>query len=618
MLPRFPSRALPALLVTWVLLLPGGARAACTSTSEVAALATSFKLAASCLRLRLDRGTSFSCTWPPAPACAGEGVDAAIALVAGDGVPPAAPGSTVRAQARCQRAIIGAALRYGSKRIAEMRRGNRPARNASVFAAVKKSCGGVVPASEQGVTLPSLGAPCAASATSSSGGGLDGDRVARCTRAALERLLAGMTRTLQPNVVVVMTDDQNLASVTFMPRLQRWRERSVDFSNALVSTPVCAPSRATLLTGLYAHRHGVVSNYDAAPTFAAGSTLATWLHAGGYVTGLVGKYMNYEHRLDSVPPGWDEWQALSVDDGGNGFTDYGIDENGTIVRYGGPPGEYSTDLLAARALAFLRANKGVPFFLLFTPYAPHLPAVPAPRHAGAMALVPPWRPANWHEANVTTKPAWVKFMKSTWSAAATARDDEDRIAQLESLLAVDEAFGRIEDALEKMGLLDNTVLVFTSDHGYHWGEHWWRSKFAEYEESLRVPLVVSYPVRAPEPAVRDELVANLDLAPTIAALAGVAAPPDRDGVDVSHLLDGPGATRDDFLIRNFDSFITPPWSGVRDARFKYVSLAATGGVLEELYDVQADPVELVNLASSPAYAGELDRLRQRLAELSGP
>jgi hypothetical protein len=317
--------------------------------------------------------------------------DATVALLTGQGAPPAPPGAAVRAQARCQRAILGAATRYGAERIAELGRGTRAARRASTFASVKNACAGVVPANEQGVTLPSLGAPCAASV--SPGGPLDGERVARCTRAALERLLAEMTRPVAPNVVV-MTDDQNLASVAWMPRVQQWRERSVDFANALVSTPVCAPSRATLLTGLYAHRHGVVSNFEAASAFDAASTLATWLRSAGYVTGLVGKYMNYEHLLVAVPPGWDEWQALSLDDGGDGFNDYGVDENGTMVRYGGPPGEYSTDLLASRALGFVRANRDVPFFLLFTPYAPHLPAVPAARHVGSMALVPPWRRAT--------------------------------------------------------------------------------------------------------------------------------------------------------------------------------------------------------------------------------
>ena len=557
------------------------------------------------------------CSAPAVPSCAGSHVDALLALVSGNGPTAVAPGASVRAQVRCQRAVIAAASRYGGKRIVELVRGNRPARRASVFSSVQKACDGLAPATEQGVVVPSLGAPCAASATPVAGA-IDGKRMARCARAGVERLLAAMTRPVTPNVVVVMTDDQNLASIAWMNRVQSWRSRSIDFTRAYVSTPVCAPSRATFLTGDYAHRHGVISNFLAAPTLDASSTVATWLHDGGYVTGLVGKYMNYEHLLPGVPPGWDEWQALDLDQGGDGFTDYGVDENGTRIRYGGTPREYSTDLLAARALDFVRTNRDAPFFLLFTPYAPHLPAVPAPRHAGMMQLEPPWRPANWHEPDVSTKPGWVGFMKAYATPEATAVDDADRLRQLESLQSVDEAFGRLEDLLEKTGLFDNTVIVFTSDHGYHWGEHWWNSKFTAYEESLRVPLVVSYPARAPESASRDEIVVNMDLAPTIAALAGVPVPSGRDGIDVSGLLDGPGVTRDDFLIRNWGAIIVPPWSGVHEGRLKYVSLESSGGVLEELYDVEADPMELANLAFSPAYAADLDRLRQRLVELRGP
>jgi arylsulfatase A-like enzyme len=583
----------------------------------VAGLVAALQARLACARLRVDGGAALPCTTPPVPACAGSGVDDVLALVSGDGPTAAPPAGAVRAAVRCQRAVVSATSRYAGRRLVELARGVRPARRASVFATVKKACDGVAPAIEQGVTIPSLGAPCTASATALAGG-LDGTQMARCARAGVERVLGAMTRPVTPNVVVVMTDDQNLASIAWMDRVQQWRSHAIDFRNGFVSTPVCAPSRATFLTSVYAQRHGVVSNFLAAPNLDASSTLATWLHDGGYVTALVGKYLNYEHLLDAVPPGWDEWQALSLDEGGDGFTDYGIDENGTRVRYGGTPREYSTDLLAARALDFVRANVNAPFFLLFTPYAPHLPAVPAPRHAGTLKLEPPWRPENWHEPDVSTKPAWVRFMKVTWSAEDTVRDDDARIRQLESLQAVDEAFGRLEDLLEKTGLLDNTVLVFTSDHGYHWGEHWWNSKFTEYEESLRVPLVVSYPARAPEPALRDEIVTNVDLAPTIAALAGVTPPSGRDGIDVSALLDGPGTTRDDFLIRNWGAIIVPSWSGVHEARLKYVSLESSGGVLEELYDVVADPMELSNLAASPAYAADLQRLRQRLAELRGP
>ncbi|MBY0278859.1 sulfatase [Candidatus Binatia bacterium] len=602
------------LLVGLALLVgPHAARAACKTASELGALSESLRAGFSCARVRLTRGTTIPCTIPAPPVCAGAGVDAALALVTGEGPTANPPGSSARAQVRCQGALITASSRYARRRIGELGRGARSARGAGAFASVQSACHGVVPVVEQGVLVPSLGTPCSAAPTLP-GGRIDGLRTARCARAALEGTLGAMTTPLPPNVVVVMTDDQNVASAALMTRVQRFRGLAVEFGNALVSDPVCAPSRATLLTGQYAHRHGVVSNYLAAPSFDASSTLATWLHDAGYVTALIGKYLNYEHLLAGVPPGWDEWQALSLDEGGDGYDDYGLDENGVRVRRGGSPREYSTDLLAARALAFVDDNASRPFFLLFTPYAPHIPAIPARRHAGSFAFLPPWRPANWHEPDVSTKPTWVQFVKAIWKPASTVADDAVRIAQVESLQAVDEAFGRLEDELERAGLLDNTVLVFTSDHGYHWGEHWWNSKFTQYEESLRVPLIVGYPVLAPQGGVRDEMVANIDLAPTLAALAGVTPPPDRDGLDLSPLLTGPGPSRDDLLIGDIGAIIVSPWSGVREGRFKYVAVTA-GAIHEELYDLDADPLELDNLAFSPAHAAELQRLRDRLAEL---
>ena len=260
-------------------------------------------------------------------------------------------------------------------------------------------------------------------------------------------------------------------------------------------------------------------------------------------------------------------------------------------------------------------NARRPFFLMFTPFAPHIPAIPAQRHAGSLANIEHWRPPNFHEDDLSLKPAWVNFMRAITSQEDTAELDATRAAQLETLLAVDEAFGRIEDALEVLGLTDNTVLLFTSDHGYHWGEHWWDSKFTAYDESLRIPLVASYPVLAPEPATRDELVLNIDLAPTIAELTGAAVPPGRDGQSVTALLSGPGAGRTDFLIQHWGAIIVPAWEGVRGERFKYIKTLASGGVTEELYDLEADPYELANLAFDPGQAANLAALRARLVEL---
>lgn len=595
---------------------PQVADAACTTPSEMLELEASLRGHLHCARLELDGGSALPCDGPLAPSCAGSGVDSLVSLVTGSGAPPGRVGSYARGQLRCQRAILGATGRYLGRRGRELARGVRQARRASAFAVVRQRCDAIPVLDLQTTFLPTLGAPCAM-ATAPEAGPIDGARVARCVRAAIERLGTEMTTgVLRPNVVLVMTDDQNLASAASMERVDRLRARAVDFQNAFATTPVCAPSRASLLTGRYAHHHGVISNFLAAQTFDASSTLATWLSDAGYATALVGKYMNYAVNLEAVPPGWDEWQALiGEESGGNGYTDYRIDENGVLVQHGPSPADYSTDLLVGRSLNFMRDNAGRPFFLLFTPFAPHLPAIPAQRHEGSLSNIEPWRPPNWHEPDVSAKPTWVKFMKNYVTPAFTTAVDATRIAQLETLLAVDEAVGRIEDTLETLGLTDNTVLIFTSDHGYHWGEHWWDSKFTPYEESLRVPLVVSYPVLAPEPATRDELVLNIDLAPTIAALAGAAVPAGRDGQSLAALLSEPGTSRADFLIKNWGGVIVSPFEGVRGERFKYIKTLVTGGVTEELYDLSVDPHELSNLASDPGYAATLDALRQRLVEL---
>lgn len=604
------------LVSTALSLVPQAADAACSSGADVAALQASLTGHLHCARQRLERGAAFPCSPPAAPACAADGPAAMVNLLLGDGAPAGPTGSEARAQRRCQRALLGAAKRYVGKRVRELTRGVRQARRAGVFASVAKLCDRIPAVAVQGATLPSLGEPCAG-AVALGAGPLDGARVARCSRAALERLTASMTTgAVPPNVVVVLTDDQNVASLPWMERVSSLRRRAVDFSNAFVTSPVCAPSRASLFSGRYAHRHGVVSNFFAATTFDASSTLATGLADAGYSTALVGKYMNYAGALESVPPGWDEWQALILEEGGyNGYDDYAIDENGTLVELGAAPRDYSTDLLARRSVDFMRGHADRPFLLVFAPFAPHIPAIPAARHDGYLRNIQPWRPPHWHQPDVSRKPAWVQFMKAVMTPEATATADATRSAQLETLLAVDEAFGRIEDTLEGLGLTDNTLLIFTSDNGYHWGEHWWDTKFTGYEESIRVPLVMSYPVFAPEPATRTELVLNIDLAPTIADLTATSAPAAVDGQSVASLLTAPGAVRQDFLIQAWGAIIVRPFEGVRDVRFKYIKTDAAGGITEELYDLDTDPFELVNLATEPPWAATLDQLRQRLVAL---
>jgi N-acetylglucosamine-6-sulfatase len=395
-------------------------------------------------------------------------------------------------------------------------------------------------------------------------------------------------------------------------------KRGVEFQNGFVTTSLCCPSRASILTGRYAHNHGVLTNAPprgGAPLFDPTFALPVWLHAAGYQTGLFGKYMNAYYLIaPGVPPGWDAWQAFVQD--GPLYFDYTVSENGVAVKHGHQEEDYSTDVMRDRTLAFIEQNARRPFFALFAPFAPHDPAIPAPRHVGRFAGVPPWRPPNWEEPDVSLKPVWVQFQKAITQADRSVQTDQLRIGMLESLLAVDEAVAALLARLEQLGLADDTMVIFLSDNGLHLLEHWWTFKETLYEEAIRVPFAIRYPALVPLGRRADELVANIDLAPTIAAVAGATVPGPVDGASLVPLLDGSAAGwRTDLLFENFVTFLILPSSAVRTDRWKYIHTETTFGIADELYDLQGDPYELVNLAFDPGHAALLAALSARLAEL---
>src|SRR4029077_4315571 len=173
--------------------------------------------------------------------------------------------------------------------------------------------------------------------------------------------------------------------------------------------------------------------------------------------------------------------------------------------------------------------------------------------------------------DVSDKPDWVKFMAHITTPAGNVQTDVLRQHQLETLLAVDEAVAALLAQLEALGLTDDTLVVYTSDNGFMWGEHWWWSKWAAYEESIRVPLVIRWPTRRPEPGRSSELVLNIDLAPTLAEAAGVPVPPTVDGQSLLPLLDGTGASwRSDFVTEGWGAVIVPPYAALRTPRWKLI------------------------------------------------
>jgi arylsulfatase A-like enzyme len=420
-----------------------------------------------------------------------------------------------------------------------------------------------------------------------------------------------------PDIVLIVTDDQRWDTLWAMPTVsERLVAPGVTFSEAFVVNPLCCPSRASILTGDYSHTHLV---YRQDPPFGRfdwfddSSTLATWLDDAGYRTGLFGKYIDGgQHAAVTgyVPPGWDRWVAFVH----AGMLDYGLTFDGTVRRFGTTPGVHSTEVLAGQAVAFVRETEG-PLFLVYAPAVPHAPATPSPGDEEAFAGLAPARPASFDEADVSDKPGWVRDLPRL-TAGEEEAIDAFRRQQYRSLLGVDRAVGEILDALQAHGRLADTLIVFTSDNGILHGEHRWTKKEAPYEEAIRIPLVLRWDAAGWTPRTETALALNIDLAPTIAAAAGVEAPA-TDGESLLPLLDASAsAWRRDFLIEHLEG--TNPvttYCGVRSARWKYVRYA-TGE--EELYDLDTDPFELENLAARSAEEETLTRLRTRLLELCVP
>ncbi|HEX2239940.1 MAG TPA: sulfatase [Actinomycetota bacterium] len=408
------------------------------------------------------------------------------------------------------------------------------------------------------------------------------------------------------NFIVIVTDDQSWGSEEWMPFVYQ-RPDWLRFENAFVHFPKCCPSRATILTGLYSHNNGIENNRSGGQ-FGERPTVASALQDAGYRTALIGKYMNeypFGFGASYVPPGWDQWYALA--DSGRYYR-YTLFENGTAVSYGSRPSDYITDVLARKAEGFIQQSQNEPFFLYFAPNAPHEPHVPADRHLDEFGSTPVTVPPNFNEEDVSDKPEWVQALEFRSKTAM----EESRRREREQLLAVDDAIRRMFKTLEAAGILDRTVVVFTSDNGFAFGEHRWRGKKCGYEECLRVPFYVRGP--GVLGGLRTELVTNTDIAPTILQLAGLS-PRTTDGLSLVPLLTGSTeGWRDAVLIRSLGraNGISLDFWGLRTGRYKYMELG-TGE--RELYDLQADPYELENLAPNPAFDEIEADLAARLAEL---
>ncbi len=430
-----------------------------------------------------------------------------------------------------------------------------------------------------------------------------------------------------PNIVLILTDDQRWDTLWSMPAVRRLLvDHGVTFTNAFVTNSDCCPSRSTILTGNYSHTTGIYVNrppHGGAVDFHRygddQSTIATWLHAAGYHTGLVGKYLNgYHGRF--IPPGWDTWDAFNW-----GFHYYGFQlfENDYPDACDGaykcpvtyPRSAYSTNVLADKAVRFIRqAPKSRPLFLYYAPYAPHLPATPEHRYLGAFANLPLYHPPNFNRVTAS-QPAWLRRMPVLRSKGLDFVR-RFRRRQYESLISVDNAVRNVVGALRETGRLHSTMIVFASDNGVQWGSHRFPAavKRTPYDESIRIPMVVRYDPWTSTPRVDRHLILNTDWAPTWAALAHVHHP-GTEGLDFLPLLHpGHGRVhwRSGFLLEGWDKnppTADPSYCGIRAQNFMY---AEYGDGSHELYDTRTDPWELQNLAANPAYHAELTRLHAEM------
>lgn len=446
----------------------------------------------------------------------------------------------------------------------------------------------------------------------------------------------------RPNVLFILVDDldRSLVNPRYMPNLDALlRQQGAEFKNFFVDVSICCPSRSSFLRGQYMHNTGIYSNVYPGGGFQKffetgleESTVATWMDAAGYRTALIGKYLNGYAPEDNplyIPPGWDEWFASSAGSPQDSYN-YVLNENGVPVVYGDSPSDYITDVLSQKASGVIRraVRDQEPFFIYLAPDAPHQPARPAPRYEDALGDVVAPRPPSFDEADVSDKPAYVRERPPVESHQVFNWDVLYR-NRARSMLAVDDMIGSLVVELERLGELDNTYIIFTSDNGFHVGQHRLApGKFTPYEEDIHLPLFVRGPGIEPG-SVLTRLALNTDIAPTVAEIGGATTPDFVDGRSLLPLLhqEPVDSWRTGVLYEQGAPGAQAPLEGSegRPAQALAPRLRALRGLAyiyveystgeREYYDLKVDPYELNN-AVDDLPPGVVTYFSQRVAELS--
>lgn len=449
------------------------------------------------------------------------------------------------------------------------------------------------------------------------------------------RAFAADTATAQqPNILFILVDDMRWDQLGIVghpfvktPNLDRIGAEGVVFENAFTTTPLCSPSRASFLTGQYPHQHRIINNDNIGIAIKSHKlvTFPQLLRRAGYETGFIGKWHMGDD--DTRRPGFDHWISFR----GQGlFIDPVVNVNGQRDQYTG----YMTDMLNDWAVEFVSKKRDKPFALVLSHKAVHEPFIPAERHEHLYSDVR-YTPPPSASAGLEGKPALrregppVDILRVPNALPEPPEPRWGRGTSMEDIYrdhyrciaSVDEGMGMLFDALEHTGQLDDTLIIFASDNGFLFGEHGeFNNKRVAYEESLRIPLLMRYPNLIKPGGTREQLALNIDIAPTLYELAGIEPPVPIAGKSLLPVLqDETHTLRTEFLAEYYVENISPrhaEWKAIRTTRWKYIHYVDLDG-MDELYDLENDPVEINNLARNPDYKQQAEALRQRLAEMTG-
>lgn len=410
----------------------------------------------------------------------------------------------------------------------------------------------------------------------------------------------------RPNVLIFVTDDQRIGTFSAMPRTQKRFADGTHFTNAFVTTPLCCPSRASIFSGRYSHNHGVLRN-NAGDELDPRTMLPRYLQEAGYTTAIAGKYLQ-GIPVSKDPPNFDRWATY-----GWGYYDrlFNVDgERKQIARY-------TTDqvgIFARRWIRSFQKDDDRPWFMYLATTAPHLPYLPEPDHADDPVAPLPDTP-SMDETDLSDKPTDIRAGKFSYEEGAHIFE-----GMMRSLISVDEMVDSVFGTLDRYDETEDTMVLYISDNGHLLGEHGLFAKRLPYPESVRVPLLLSWPGHDLPPR-DDRFAANVDIAATVYQAAGITPEHELDGIPLTS-----EERRDAILLEEYDNGSLPDWASILTNEYQYTEYFDKRGspvTFREFYDVANDPDELTNLLMGarpgprPTQVDELQQLLRRVENCVG-